>query len=106
MIDNSALSFPVEDTLQLVGVLRHELGHVLGWRHEHTRPESGDCFEDSEWVPVGRGNYDAFSVMHYPQCNGRGDWSLTITSDDAIGAACVYGPADGQPFDNTQCISE
>jgi len=29
--------------------------------------------------------------MHYPQCNGTGNWSLTLTSYDKSGAASVYG---------------
>lgn len=97
LIDESA--FHVTGNLQLVGVLRHELGHTLGWRHEHTRPESGACFEDKNWVPLTR--YDTFSVMHYPQCNGGGDWKLTLTATDRSGAACVYGPAPGFVIDQT-----
>lgn len=83
------------DPLSLVGVLRHELGHTLGFRHEHTRPESGVCFEDSNWRPLT--TYDSGSVMHYPQCNGSGDWSLTLTSRDAQGAGALYpsGGGDG-----------
>ena len=30
-------------------ILGHELGHTLGFRHEHTRPEAGTCFEDNNW---------------------------------------------------------
>jgi hypothetical protein len=48
-------------------------------------------------------DYDAFSVMHYPQCNGLGDWSLTLTDADKTGAACLYQPAAGFPFDPTAC---
>ena len=49
-------------------ILGHELGHTLGFRHEHTRPEAGTCFEDNNWRPLTP--YDSASIMHYPQCNG------------------------------------
>jgi hypothetical protein len=104
LIDESALTLPQDEVLQLAGVLRHELGHTLGFRHEHTRPESGTCFEDRNWRPLS--TYDAFSVMHYPQCNGQGDWSLKLTDKDKSGAACVYGPAAGFAFDVTKLPAE
>lgn len=94
-------SFALRGNLTLEGVLRHELGHVLGGRHEHTRPEAGACFEDAEWRGVS--DYDAFSVMHYPQCNGRGDWSLTLTASDRSGIACLYGAAAGFAIDPAIC---
>ncbi|MBX7097666.1 MAG: peptidase M10 [Myxococcaceae bacterium] len=75
----------------LVGVLRHELGHTLGFRHEHTRPEAGACFEDRNWRALT--TYDSASVMHYPQCNGTGDWTLNLTSKDIAGVRAVYGAA-------------
>ena len=89
--------------LTLVGILRHELGHALGFRHEHTRPESGECFEDSDWVPMT--SYDAFSVMHYPQCNGRGDWSLKLTAKDKLGICKVYGAGPSFAGDTSQCAA-
>lgn len=102
LIDESAFLLDPGAALQLVGILRHELGHVLGWRHEHTRPESGTCFEDNDWRPLT--DYDRFSVMHYPQCNGGGDWSLMLTHKDRNGAACVYGPAPGFEVDPKVCL--
>jgi hypothetical protein len=96
LIDESSFQLDPGQKLTLVGILRHELGHALGWRHEHTRPESGTCFEDNDWRPLT--SYDRFSVMHYPQCNGGGDWSLTLTDLDKNGAACVYGQAPGGPL--------
>lgn len=101
LIDESAFELDPDGNLQLVGILRHELGHTLGWRHEHTRPESGACFEDNNWRPLT--DYDDLSVMHYPQCNGGGDWSLRLTDMDRNGAACVYGPAPGFNIDPTIC---
>lgn len=101
VIDPSSFALDPNDNLTLRGVLRHELGHVIGGRHEHTRPDAGACFEDSDWRGVT--DYDAFSVMHYPQCNGRGDWSLTLTDQDKSGVACLYGPAAGFQIDPTVC---
>ncbi|WP_240322697.1 matrixin family metalloprotease [Austwickia chelonae] len=69
-------------------VMAHELGHVLGLRHEHTRPESGTCFEDNSWRPLTK--YDASSIMHYPQCNGTSR-SLSMTSTDIAGIRELYG---------------
>lgn len=70
-------------------ILGHELGHTLGFRHEHTRPEAGTCFEDNQWRPLTP--YDASSIMHYPSCNG-GPGALTFSALDASGAAALYGP--------------
>jgi serine protease len=103
LIDETAFQLNPSDKLSLVGILRHELGHTLGWRHEHTRPESGTCFEDNDWRPLT--SYDSFSVMHYPQCNGAGDWSLTLTNFDKNGAACLYGAAPGFVMDPSLVVN-
>ena len=101
LVDNSSFQLDPNGKLTLEGILRHELGHTLGFRHEHTRPDSGTCFEDNNWRPLT--NYDAFSVMHYPQCNGQGDWALTLTAIDRSGAACIYGAAPGFTIDSNIC---
>jgi hypothetical protein len=69
-------------------IMGHELGHTLGFRHEHTRPEAGTCFEDNNWRALTP--YDSASIMHYPQCNGTSD-DLSMTDDDRAGAAALYG---------------
>lgn len=105
VIDPISFALDPNGNLTLDGILRHELGHVIGARHEHIRPEAGICFEDGEWRGVT--NYDLFSVMHYPQCGPDGgaeaDWSFRLSRSDMNGAACIYGPAPGFTIDRTLC---
>jgi hypothetical protein len=72
-----------------VGVLRHELGHTLGLRHEHIRAPGTTCTEGGTWRNITA--YDSASVMHYPWCPGAtnvGD--LNITALDASAIASLY----------------
>jgi hypothetical protein len=74
-----------------VGVLRHELGHVLGFRHEHIRSEAPAVCPDEdlgEGLPLGQ--YDPKSVMHY-FCGGVGSRELQISDVDVAGAQRLYG---------------
>ncbi len=84
-IDVTAFS----STWPLDGILMHELGHVLGFRHEHTRPEAGRCFEDNAWRGVTP--YDRASIMHYPQCGGTNSNLSFLSTSDVEGAAFLYG---------------
>ena len=75
-----------------VGVLRHELGHVLGFRHEHIRSGAPpDCPGEEIGEALTLTDYDPSSVMHY-FCGGVGDPTLQITGVDRVGAQAVYGP--------------
>jgi hypothetical protein len=94
LVDKS--SFGNLGAITLAGILRHELGHTLGFRHEHTRPEAGGvCFEDNAWRPLTE--YDQTSVMHYPQCNGVAGRDLTLTELDIAGAQALYNEANDTP---------
>jgi hypothetical protein len=70
-----------------VGVLRHELGHVLGYRHEQIRGISGCFQEDNNWVPLTV--YDPKSVMHY-YCGGGGTMALSLSPSDIAAHRDLY----------------
>lgn len=70
------------------GILRHELGHVLGYRHEHIVGVAGCYREDNMWRSLT--NYDPKSVMHY-FCGGGGTRELMISESDKIGHRRLYG---------------
>ncbi len=90
---------------------RHELGHILGFRHEHIHSGA-----DPEWKPPILTNaaqisrctenppnpnmewyelttYDPLSVMRYTDCTqGQGVQNVPISVMDGIGARMVYRP--------------
>lgn len=70
------------------GVLRHELGHVLGYRHEHIENVPGCYSEGGNWRPLSR--YDAKSVMHY-FCGGGGSLELDLSPVDIQSHKSLYG---------------
>jgi hypothetical protein len=75
-----------------VGVLRHELGHVLGFRHEHIHKNAPPvCPHEDDWETEYLTQYDPQSVMHY-FCGNVGTRDLRITDLDRTGARQVYGP--------------
>jgi hypothetical protein len=82
-------------SFDLVGVLRHELGHVLGFRHEHIRSGAPAVCPDEDSVDtIDLTAYDPQSVMHY-FCGGVGSRELRITDLDRDGAQKLYGPPWG-----------
>jgi hypothetical protein len=79
-------------TFDPVGVLRHELGHVVGFRHEHIRSGApAICPHEDTTGTINLTDYDPRSVMHY-FCGGVGSKKLEITEIDRIGAQQLYGP--------------
>ena len=70
-----------------VGVLRHEIGHILGYRHEHIQNIPGCFTEGTNWKPITP--YTPNSVMHY-FCGGKGSFDLTLRASDKNGHRCLY----------------
>lgn len=79
-----------------VGVLRHELGHVLGFRHEHIRSGAPPvCPNEPLDHTIDLTEYDPQSVMHY-FCGNIGNPELAITEIDRRGSQLLYGPPDAE----------
>ena len=74
------------------GILRHELGHVLGFKHEHILSDAPpDCPDESTDGTFTLTAYDPRSVMHY-FCGGVGSKDMNFSEDDIAGARAFYGP--------------
>jgi hypothetical protein len=78
-------------TFDRVGVFRHELGHVLGFRHEQVSAMAPKtCPDEDTTGTFDLTAYDPKSVMHY-FCGGVGSRELEITEVDRAGSQLVYG---------------
>jgi hypothetical protein len=77
------------------GILRHELGHTLGLRHETTRIDAAveygmHCFENVFFEELTE--YDNTSVMTTPACMGKNiiNKTLSLSALDIKGIAELY----------------
>lgn len=75
-------------TVDHAGVFRHEIGHILGYRHEHIQGIDGCNVEDANWSRLT--HYDPVSVMHY-LCGKGGTMEMALSKDDIAGHRDLYG---------------
>ncbi|HEY6724774.1 MAG TPA: hypothetical protein VI197_12125 [Polyangiaceae bacterium] len=84
--------------LSATGLFRHELGHMLGFRHEHPWKPGSLCTIEAPTMPgddlTGRRltDYDVQSVMHYTggSCTPT-ETEWVISQLDGVGARSIYG---------------
>lgn len=79
-------------TASRAGIMRHEIGHILGFRHEHVRkgaPKNCPKKEEDMQYLISITDYDKVSVMHYP-CGGAGSLKLIFSKFDTLGAQMYY----------------
>jgi len=93
LVDDSAFTTTANGR-DLQGILRHEHGHMLGFRHEHiwlngqcTTEDLESDFGDAAHVTP----YDVNSVMHYPQCRPSMSGGYRQSKLDYQGAIGLYG---------------
>jgi MYXO-CTERM domain-containing protein len=91
LVDPASFDPAQTGNIPLGNILTHELGHTLGFRHEHIRSDQGrtvQCPEDNNYRGVTA--YDVVSTMHYPQC-GSPNNTLALSPKDQTGVAMIYG---------------
>ncbi|HEV7782074.1 MAG TPA: hypothetical protein VGO58_12460 [Chitinophagaceae bacterium] len=80
-----------------VGLLRHEIGHILGFQHEQAAYIKLAPLECRQYYPeilksprrISM-NYDRYSVMHY-FCGNAGTKDMYFSQTDSMGFVSVYG---------------
>lgn len=80
-----------------LGVLRHEIGHILGFAHEQKRSFKdcaldGSSAEDNDLMAtdyIAFGPYDSLSIMHY-NCDKEGPDNNVFSAQDSISALMFF----------------
>lgn len=78
----------------LTGIVTHELGHSLGFRHEHIWTGCTGEGENSGGLGARQlTDLDQMSVMFYPQCRTPTGGGYQLTELDKVGSVSLYGLA-------------
>ncbi len=89
LVNNTAFG-PQPFGVTFEGIMKHELGHVLGFRHEHiqlNRTCTGEPNRQARSLTI----YDPQSVMHYPRCRSPQAGGYSQSELDYLGAKSLYG---------------
>ncbi len=82
---------------ELLATTKHELGHILGLRHEHYRfaQDEQSCLNGSDSPGRNVTESDPYSIMGYDYCNGISDNNTTLSRLDRIGIQRLYNIPKG-----------
>lgn len=83
----------------------HELGHALGFSHDHVSPRAPNCLARTatpEAVNQAESYYDADSIMNY--CNAK-RWEGQLSPADRCSVASAYGSLTGDRPTRAACYA-